>query len=122
MGKQKLLWILSLVLIFLLCSGLIYSDQKNKEMPNSRSTVNKPVSSKTNLHPNKKINTDSYVYIHYKVKAKDDLYSLAHKFMPTYEASDVVKVIEKKNNLNGATIYINSTLLIPAEKDITYEN
>lgn len=122
MGKQKLLWILSLVLIFLLCSGLIYSDQKNKEMSNSRSTVNKPVSSKTNLHQNNKINTDSYVYIHYKVKAKDDLYSLAHKFMPTYEASDVVKVIEKKNNLNGATIYINSTLLIPAEKDIIYEN
>lgn len=68
----------------------------------------------------KTVSEDSdYVYIKYRLKNGDHLWSLAEHFMPTYKASGVVKEIQKQNTLeNNDKVTKDSSLIIPAEKNI----
>lgn len=130
MTKNKLLLILSLILVLLVCSSLVYKDQQNEEsLKSTKSSYNIINDSPLKSNPtfaeesNKnivKIKNDNldYTYINYKVKSGDDLYSLARNFMPTYVPSGVIKEIKEKNNLNNETIPVNKILSIPAEKNV----
>ncbi|AJA46178.1 LysM domain-containing protein [Clostridium pasteurianum DSM 525 = ATCC 6013] len=125
MSKNKLLLILSLMLILLICSSLVYNDQQKLEALNpSKTNYNINNSSlKSTPASNKniiKIDTSNldYTYIDYKVKAGDDLYSLARNYMPNYMPSGVIKEIKEKNSLSNEKIIIDKTLLIPVEKNI----
>lgn len=128
MSRNKLLLILSLILILLLCSSLVYNDQQKEtylkpsynNMRNDSSSMSKPTFSEESNKNIVKIKTDNldYTYINYKVKSGDDLYSLSRKFMPTYVTSGVVKEIKEKNNLKNDKILDNIVLTIPAEKNV----
>lgn len=129
MSKNKLLLILSLMLVLLICSSLVYKDQQRLDSLNStktsydmgNSSLKSIPASKEESNKNIiKINTNNldYTYIDYKVKAGDDLYSLARNFMPSYIPTGVIKEIKEKNNLTTEKILIDKTLLIPVEKNI----
>ena len=127
MSKNKLLLILSSILVLLICSSLVYNDQQKENslkssynIINDSSSKSKPTFSEESNKNIVKIKTDDldYTYISYKVKNGDDLYSLARNFMPTYVTSGVVKEIKEKNNLKEDKILANTILTLPAEKNI----
>lgn len=84
-----------------------------KTSDNSNSSINSYEIVKT-------VSEDSdYVYIKYRLKNGDHLWSLAQHFMPTYKASGVVKEIEDQNTLkNDDKITQDESLVIPAEKNV----
>lgn len=127
MSKNKLLFILSFILVLLICSSLVYNNQQNEKslkssynIINDSSSKSKPTFAEESNKNIIKIKTDTldYTYINYKVKTGDDLYSLAKNFMPTYVTSGVVNEIKEKNNLKEDTILANTILTLPAEKNV----
>lgn len=127
MSRNKLLLILSSILVLLICSSLVYNDQqKGTSLKSSYNIINdssaksKPTFSEESNKNIVKIKTDDldYTYINYKVRSGDDLYSLSKNFMPTYLITGVVKEIKEKNNLKDDKIQANMVLTIPAEKNI----
>ncbi|MDF2505691.1 LysM peptidoglycan-binding domain-containing protein [Clostridium sp.] len=127
MSRNKLLLILSSILVLLICSSLVYNDQQNSislkpsyNIINDSSSKSKPTFSEESNKNIVKVKTDTldYIYINYKVKSGDDLYSLSKNFMPTYLTAGVVKEIKEKNNLRDDKIQANIVLKIPAEKTI----
>lgn len=127
MSKNKLLFILSFILVLLICSSLVYNNQQNEKslkssynIINDSSSKSKPTFAEESNKNIIKIKTDTldYTYINYKVKTGDDLYSLAKNFMPTYVTSGVVTEIKEKNNLKEDKILANTILTLPAEKNV----
>ncbi|WP_234118465.1 LysM domain-containing protein [Clostridium hydrogenum] len=160
MSKNKLMVILSCVVLVFIVSYGVYYDQSqkhkvSKQVSQSQSTLQKSNTSaqaqqssnnniasndkttnvvnnstiKTSDNSNNSINSyeivktvsedSDYVYIKYRLKNGDHLWSLAEHFMPTYKTSGVVKEIEKQNTLeNDDNITKDSSLIIPAEKNV----
>lgn len=121
MSKNKLVIILSLILILLVCSVLVQNDQAKK----NNAQISKPASSTVKNESKNivKANTEpDYTYIKYKVKSGDRLFSLGKKYMPTYQIEGVIREIKEKNNLKGDTLQVNSTITIPAEKAVIGSN
>lgn len=124
MSKNKLFLMLSLIAILLITSGFVYNDQQQKFIAQSEKTSKNYSKNynKTDIINNTNENTaklsSDYLYISYKVKPGDHLYSLARKYMPTYQLLGVVKNIKTINNLKNDTLYENQIITIPIQKNI----
>lgn len=117
MSKNKLVIILSLILILLFGSILVQNNQSKK----NNKQISQPAStaiSTSNKNIVKAYIEPDYTYIKYKVKPGDRLFSLGKKYMPTYQTEGVIKEIKEKNGLKTDDLQINSILTIPAEKAV----
>ncbi|MCD2348773.1 LysM peptidoglycan-binding domain-containing protein [Clostridium guangxiense] len=112
-------------------SNLVQQSSSNNIATNDKRTTqsNSDKTSETSVKTNNSINSyevvktvsedSDYVYIKYRLKKGDHLWSLAERFMPTYKTSGVVKEIEKQNSLkNDNEVTKDASLIIPAEKKV----
>lgn len=122
MSKNNLLFILSLILILLVSSIIVYNDQSKKTNLKLSEPTSVTIKNDANNNIVKMPVSVDYTYINYKIKSGDDLYSIGKKFMPTYITSGVVKEIKEKNKLQSDTLQVNSIINIPAEKNVIEKN
>lgn len=150
MSKNKLLFILFLICVFIAGSGIVYYDQSKQKHETSvalqhrqsNKTKQKQSSSNSNTNDTAAINTSEnikntdntttsyeivktvsqdsdYVYIKYRLKSGDHLWSLAEHFMPTYKTNGVINDIEQHNSLkNNNLLSVGNSIVIPAEKKV----
>lgn len=150
MSRNKLLFILFLICVFIAGSGIIYYDQSKQKHQTSvalqkvQSKKDKVQQSSSNSNTkdtaaistsesiqNTDDNTTSYevvktvsedadyVYIKYRLKSGDHLWSLASHFMPTYKTAGVINDIEQHNSFkNNNLLSVGNSIIIPAEKKV----
>ncbi|AAK78195.1 uncharacterized protein HemX [Clostridium acetobutylicum] len=155
MSKNKLRFILFLICVFIVGSGIVYYDQTknssqkhqaslslqkkaNKEpstaqlsnIDNSKNKDEAAISTSENVQNVdnstqsyeivKTVSEDAdYVYIKYRLKSGDHLWSLAEHFMPTYKTLGVVTDIQQHNSFkNNNLLSVGNSIVIPAEKSV----
>ncbi|MCR3759701.1 LysM peptidoglycan-binding domain-containing protein [Clostridium felsineum] len=155
MSKNKLRFILFIICVFIVGSGIVYYDKtrNNSQKHSASSALQKEPSQKTtsmqlsntgnsktddeaaistsgnvqNVDNStqsyeivKTVSEDAdYVYIKYRVKSGDHLWSLAQHFMPTYKPLGVVTDIQQHNSFkNNNVLSVGNSIVIPAEKNV----